>query len=171
MVRIIICIGGPLHKIRKVAVGSSDRVSNLNCLFQNEVLDYLYSGQVLSPHRSFDFYGIDNGSFITVIPASNNVANLGTWTAITRDSEFMGEMLYFATNESTKAELARLKDLRMTRLENKNIKLNDINYQSQRQGVNRRQNEYKTCLSEKGNGPNCDPLPYYWNNQRIGVSC
>ena len=150
-----------MHKLRKIAVGSSDRVSNLNSLFQNEPLDYLYHGQVLSPQQSFDFYGIDNGSILTVVPASSNATKLGTWRAITRDSEYLGEMFYFATNDATKAEMARLRDLRMTRLANKNIRLNDIYHE-----VNKPENEHKTCLSTKGDGPNCDPLPVNWNNCR-----
>lgn len=166
--RISIRVGGPAHKIRRVSVVPASKVSGLSELFEGEKLDFMFMGEILVPHFSFEFYGIHSGSFVTVIPQGSDTVNLATWAAVSRDSDHLGQMIGFSTNRETRAEVARLKDLRMMKYMAKSPKhfMGVLSEQQSSSKSPKEKTELVTSIWTKGNAPNCEPLPAFWPEVR-----
>lgn len=161
--RIIIQVGGPCHKVRHATVVQSQKVLSLVKLFK-ENIELLFMGEVLMPNRTFAFYGVEEGSFITVVPkAESGHNNINTWQAVTRDSDFFNSMIGFASNAQTAEELARLKDIRMMRLMAKNERqtTNTLALQNNIDSW-RRTVTTSTIIGKAPHAPSCEPLPYTW---------
>ena len=161
--KIIIQVGGPCHKVRRASVVQSQKVDSLVKLFK-ENIELLFMGEVLMPNRTFAFYGVEEGSFITVVPKAeaghNN--NINTWQAVTKDSDFFNNMIGFASNAHTAEELARLKDIRMMRLMAKNGRQITNTLALQNIDGWRRTVTTRTIIGKAPHAPSCEPLPYIW---------
>lgn len=134
--QIEICLCIPNHFLKRISVNSKQPVSWLNNLFPNEEKVYIYKGQVLSQNKTFEQY--DFGSFEHVVALTSCSADdessfsVSTfhynrspdfdfdkyrWIQMTKDAENFAEKVSAAASRISSREFARLRDLRLMKME------------------------------------------------------
>lgn len=134
LIEICLCI--PNQFLKRVSVNSKQPVSLLNSLFPNEEKVYIYKGQVLSPKKTFEQY--DFGSFEHVVALTCSTTEVDSndskfnfkrspdfdydkykWIQMTKDVDNFAEKVSAAASRISSREFARLRDLRLIKMEQK----------------------------------------------------
>lgn len=185
MIEICLCI--PNHFLKRVSVSSKQPISLLNSLFPNEEKVYIYKGQVLSTNKTFEQY--DFGSFEHVVAlTSSTIDENGVfsessfnfkrspdfdydkykWIQMTKDAENFAEKVSAAASRISSREFARLRDLRLIKLEQKR------SFWSKKCSRFISSNIPSTTFSKKDiplvidfkqyESPRSEAMPFLWNN-------
>lgn len=136
-----ICLCIPNHFLKRVSVNCKQPISLLNSLFPNEEKVYIFNGQILSQNKTFEQYDFGNFEYVVALTSSstedNNNINDFTesshnykrspdfdfdkykWIQMTKDAENFAEKVSAAASRISSREFARLRDLRLIKLEQK----------------------------------------------------
>ena len=117
---VFICI--PNHYVKKIQISPNQKISALNKLFPNEKKTYIHKGQILSENVTFEDYNFDRSEHVVVLSKTNS-ENFKfdelKWLQLTRDTETFTEKICTSASRKASREFARLKDIRITKLEQK----------------------------------------------------
>jgi hypothetical protein len=118
----IIYLCQPKKTIKKILVSRKATVKELSYLFPNEKKCFIFKGMLLHESMKLESYRIDNQDHIVVIPEEQTKQAVFNkekvvWMNATKDQQDFNDKMFLSTNCSTRFEAARLKDLKMTKLE------------------------------------------------------
>ncbi|EAY14555.1 hypothetical protein TVAG_388880 [Trichomonas vaginalis G3] len=165
--QLIIYLCQPKQIIKKILVHKSTRVSELSNLFANSPKCFIYHGMALHSSMKLESYGIQNFDHIVVLQDETTQTYTPEqimWMNATKDQQEFNDKLYLSTNLASQMEVARLKDIKMSRIEMKrhaffkvaSRAFNESSPQFDLSGMNTKTDIPKPKLSE-------EPLPQFWN--------
>ena len=120
----IIFLCQPKSTIKKILVSRKATVKELSLLFPTEKKCFIFKGMMLHESMKLESYGISNMDHIVVIPEEkskrpNFNKEQVVWMNATKDQQDFNDRMFLSTNFSTRIEAARIKDLKLTKLESK----------------------------------------------------
>lgn len=157
----------------KVNVSPTAEIGELNRITQviSDVqvsFIFMAKGVILSESNTFEFYGLLPNDVIWSIPlVQQNLLDLQTWAARSLDADAFSESLSAMNNCGMSKEMARLRDLQMTRMERRPRTFRKVvdcyKRVIQKQSL---KSEIKTesVHSEPLLSPSDEPLPVLWDN-------
>ena len=118
----IVYLCQPSKAIKKILVSRKATVRELNFLFPNEKKCFIFRGMTLHESLRLESYGIKNEDHIVVLPENQNEQTFLSkekimWINATRDQQDFNQLMTFSTKFNVRSEMARLKDLRLTKME------------------------------------------------------
>lgn len=164
----IIYLCQPKRTIKKVLVSQKATVKELSFLFPTEKKCFIFKGMMLHESIKLSSYGINNLDHIVVVPEEQSKQSSfnkeqKAWINATRDQQDFNDKMFLSTNCSTRIEAARLKDLKMTKLELKrksfNKMISKIDEESERAAS---LSKFQATKLDKPAFPSCEPLPVFW---------
>jgi hypothetical protein len=93
------------------------QISVLRSIWPTTEMRWVFNGTELNETLTFEFYGIREWDPIIAIPIDrgDSVAITNRWISLTRDSDVVLESIRAASDPKTCGEVARLRDLRLSR--------------------------------------------------------
>lgn len=160
----------PKRSIKKVLVSNDAYVDELNTLFPHENKCFIYKGITLLHSIKLRSYGIKNMDHIVVIPESvmNSMNDKSLWMNVTKDQQDFNERMCLSTNPITRTEIARLKDLKLSKLELRRKPYTKLVTRCQNDLESHVQPSVEMVIPAKQSAidsPNSDPLPIFWNKK------
>jgi hypothetical protein len=106
----------PSFPVKRASVVPFHKIICLAKLFPEQVVDFVWNGEILLQTMTFLFYHIMPRSSIVVLPDESR-EKAGHWLSVTGDTDAFNERIEFALNPKTRAEAARLRDARLWRVD------------------------------------------------------
>lgn len=157
----------PKRTIKKILVHKRATIKDLGKLFPNENKSFIFNGKLLSDSVPLELYGISDLDHIVVLPKDNmhgNFTEAIAWLNATRDQTEFNDRIKLSVSISTRSEVARLKDIKFSKLELKRKTFSKIvNSMANEAPNSSKRYQHKTTTSDSINAPSCDPLPIFWN--------
>jgi hypothetical protein len=165
--RMTINLCRPSYPIRQASVIPFHKIICLTELFPDQGVEFVWKGEILIQKMTFLFYRIAPQSSIVVLPdeLARRQAAVEEWLRVTRDADAFNERIESSKNRKIREEVARLRDLRVVRIETRGraafpgiygFDFNDPVIGMKREGQNMNI-EYRAAL-----GPSAEPLPNPW---------
>lgn len=169
----------PFVRIRHIKINGLCPISILNGLYPSDSV-YIFNGQILDSQKSFLFYNLVNGSKVVLLPSHVKQSNpqfLEKWLRLTSDKENFEQRINLNINQNSRKELAKIKDLKIQRLELKRKRFNsyirsrtmlqtklDDPYLLNDKGdeINSSCNTTLNINFEASDSPSSKPLPILW---------
>ena len=166
--QLMIYLCQPKKTIKKVNVSRKATIKELGTLFPNQNKCFIFKGMILSESQKLESYGIQNLDHIVVISNDSNErfpSNQIVWMNATKDQADFNERMRLNTNINTRAEAARLKDIKMSKIEMKRRSFTKIVSRLQSE-INKSQEEAPKHIHitniQKPTAPCHEPLPIFW---------
>lgn len=171
----------PFVRIRHIKINGLCPISILNGLYPSDSV-YIFNGQILDSQKSFLSYNLVNGSKVVLLPSHVTQSNpqfLEKWLRLTGDKDNFEQRIDLNINQNSRRELAKIKDLKIQKLELKRKRFNsyvksrtmlqtklDNPYLSNDKGDNDEINSScNTTLNinfKTSDSPSSKPLPVLW---------
>lgn len=116
--RIELMICTPHQPVRIVSAKLSGRINALQILFPDSPKTFIYNGMQLIESETFSSYGISDGESIIALPKHDD-KNFESWKKLTSERAEFNDLVRSMTSPSTTNEAARLRDLRLIKMESK----------------------------------------------------
>ena len=164
----IIFLCQPKRTIKKILVSRKATVKELSLLFPTEKKCFIFKGMMLHESMKLESYGISNLDHIVVVPEEQSKQPLFNkeqmvWMNATRDQQDFNDRMFLSTNCSTRIEAARLKDLKMTKLELKRKSFNKMIVKMEEETEEATTTpKLRATKLDKAECPSCEPLPVFW---------
>ena len=162
----------PKRTIKKILVSRSATVKELATLFPNQNKCFIFKGMTLCESLRLESYGIQNMDHIIVINNENNERfsrDQIVWMNATKDQADFNDRMFLSTNANTRVEAARLKDIKMSKMEMKRKSFTKIVARVQSE-MNRPydQTPAKTAdaVIQQAAAPSHEPLPVFWSKPK-----
>jgi hypothetical protein len=143
----------------------SVRTSNILANFAEM---FPFSCEILLETMTLEFYHIQNGDSIIVLPEtiSSQSGVLQTWILMSRDFEAFDERIRSILNRGTAKEAARLRDLRFTALESRPKQYHKFCSNFLQDYPIGRPIQTRVVIPERPTAPSVEALPVLWNGPR-----
>lgn len=156
----------PFIRIRYIKLNENRQISILNCIYSKNSI-YIFRGIILIMTKTFIEYGIHNDNKIVLLPSSMVESNPGfvsKWQRLTSNQMEFEQKIDFNMCKGTHKELARIKDIKYSKLETKKNFLKkcekSINSKNSKKQI-KDENELITDFKRE-NSPSAKPLPIIW---------
>jgi hypothetical protein len=163
----------PSFSVKQASVIPFHKIVCLTKLFPEQSVEFVWKGEILIQKMTFVFYRIAPHSSIVVLPneSAQHQTTVSEWMAATRDADAFNERIGFCVNPQTRAEVARLRDLRFWRCETRGIAalggVGLYNFNDPIGSIDRGAQKLNTRF-DPPSGPSCEPLPNPWKGDAIG---
>lgn len=164
----------PYVRIRSIRLDAFYSISVLNRMYPADST-YIFNGQILDVEKSFYYYNIQNENKIVLISSNMMKSNpnfIQKWIDLTSRKDYFEERINLNIKNDYRKEIARMKDIKYLRMENKKrhfghfvksqfrnqSKLSDWANDSNKNIENSKLNVDYDSL----NNPSNDPLPIIW---------
>jgi hypothetical protein len=118
--RVGLKIWSPHQPVRLISACLSGQIRALQAFWPLAPKRFIFNGLELLEDQTLGFYGIRNGDSIIALPrAERSVYRTTQWLALTRDTESFNESLKWMLDPRTSSEAARLRDLRLVKVEHR----------------------------------------------------
>jgi hypothetical protein len=152
----------PGNWVGELSCPVSAKIRELDRLDKDGPYLYLYNGQLLQPNHTFKFYKIGSSDVIIALGSQPESDRIQHWRTLTNDSDIFREQLACLMNPKIALESARLRDLRLMR-----INLRDRTFRKfvspaelSQITISDKPPEHPTVVSfSKPTAPSVDPLP------------
>lgn len=167
--QLIVFLCQPKQIIKKILVHKSTRVFELSSLFPNSPKCFIYHGFTLQSNMKLENYGIKNFDHIVVLQdeSSNKYTSEQLmWMNATSDQQEFNDKL-FLTTTSSQLEFARLKDIKMSRIELKRHAFFKVASRVLNESQPRFDLSSSNLVTDLPSAKLSDePLPAFWNGQQ-----
>lgn len=160
----------PYIRIRYIRLNENSVVSILRTIYPEDSL-YIYRGQVLDDNKTFIECQIRNNNKIILIPSSMKTSNESLYQKIiklTSDQERFESIIDKNMGDHNKNEIARLKDIKFFKNEQKRKFLmkfaNSEKFQNQTPKKENDTNSPTKIDFKKNDLPSTQPLPIIWSD-------
>ncbi|KAK8838571.1 hypothetical protein M9Y10_033203 [Tritrichomonas musculus] len=160
----------PYIRIRYIRLNENSVVSILRTIYPEDSL-YIYRGQVLDDNKTFIECQIQNNNKIILIPSSMKTSNESLYQKIikiTSDQERFESIIDKNMGDHNKNEIARLKDIKFFKNEQKRKFLmkfaNSEKFQNQTPKMENDTNNPTKIDFKKNDLPSTQPLPIIWSD-------
>lgn len=160
----------PYIRIRYIRLNENSVVSILRTIYPEDSL-YIYRGQVLDDNKTFIECQIQNNNKIILIPSSMKTSNESLYQKIikiTSDQERFESIIDKNMGDHNKNEIARLKDIKFFKNEQKRKFLmkfaNSEKFQNQTPKMENDTNNPTKIDFRKNDLPSTQPLPIIWSD-------
>lgn len=168
---ITIYVFQPGIRIRHIKLDSNNCISILYAIYPNDS-KFIFKGQILDISKTFLQYQINNENKIVLISPMMihyNPFLVDRWLKITNDQKSFEERIDLNVNKNSRLEIARLKDIKLLKLEvkrkkyDKYLKSQNSNQYNSIESINKNQTDEKLEINYKSiDSPSIDPLPIIW---------
>jgi hypothetical protein len=163
-IRVIVCV--PACSLRRqLTVSPSITINALKQFLPNPDCDLLRGGSILSEAMPLNFYSIADGSMLVAV-ARDCLHARHRWVSMTSDQEAFEERMGTNRNPKVALENARIKDLRMRRVDGRPCswgRLREFVAELEEARVGEKGRPTKT--PERADGPSTQPLPVWWTRK------
>lgn len=172
----------PFVRIRHIKLNAYCSIDILNGLYSPNSI-YIFNGQILDTKRSFASYNLVNGNKIVCLPShieKSNPQYMEKWLRLTSDKENFEKRIDLNIKQSSRKELARIKDIKFQKLELKRKRF--ISYLRSRtlfqanldESFSSKDQDEDFCslkdskesttlnINYESTEPSCAPLPVLW---------
>ena len=161
----------PKMVIKKILVSRKATVKELSSLFPNEKKCFIFHGMTLHETMRLESYGINNADHIVVLPEDQKQNSFLSqeqimWMNATKDQQDFNDRMFLTTNCSTRSEAARLKDLRLTKLELKRKSFSKLVSKIEEQTEQQLNAKSPQAVLPTSETPSNDPLPIFWTTPK-----
>ena len=161
---VMICV--PNHFIKKIRVSPDSPISFLNTFFQKEKKVYIHNGQILSQDKTFESLEINKNGHIIALTQKELPTfeyEISRWIRTTSDPGVLSQRITNIGTKKTHQENARIRDLRLQKLEQKkNFYPRRIYNQMEHSGASQYQMIPLNLDFPIALAPNEEPLPVLW---------
>ncbi|KAK8842427.1 hypothetical protein M9Y10_026010 [Tritrichomonas musculus] len=168
---ITIYVFQPGIRIRHIKLDSNNCISILYAIYPNDS-KFIFKGQILDISKTFLQYQINNENKIVLISPMmihHNPFLVDRWLKITNDQKSFEERINLNVNKNSRLEIARLKDIKLLKLEvkrkkfDKYLKSQNASQYNSIESINKNQTDEKLEINYKSiDSPSIDPLPIIW---------
>jgi hypothetical protein len=119
--RVELKVCSPHQPARLVSARLSSRICALQSLWPSNPKKFIFNGYELLEAMTFESYGIRDGDSIIAVPMgqSDSIYCMNRWFSLTRDCDSFNESMRCMFSPKTAGENARLRDLRLFKVEGK----------------------------------------------------
>jgi hypothetical protein len=170
-IRVTVCVPS-MSLRRQLRVSPSTTISDLKHCLPSPEFELIFGGSMLAERMSLSFYSVSDGDCILAI--CKDVNCLDRWTHATEDREAFANRMRTMLDPRLSPELARLRDLRVTRLSARPGMLSAMAALHNSIGKRPDTKPVPTVVEESGSiQPNCEPLPVCWasNPSTLAFRC
>lgn len=159
----------PCIRIRYIRLNRNSPISILSTIYNKNSI-YIYQGRILDMGKSFKESNIMNNNKILLLPSSINETSpnfIKKWLFLTSNQESFENRIEINMQNGSQREIARLKDLKRSKLENKRSFLNKciisqlLQKKNSRESLNT-QNLQLNINYNQTESPSNEPLPIIW---------
>lgn len=168
---ITIYVFQPGIRIRHIKLDSNNCISILYAIYPNDS-KFIFKGQILDISKTFLQYQINNENKIVLISPMmihHNPFLVDRWLKITNDQKSFEERINLNVNKNSRLEIARLKDIKLLKLEvkrkkfDKYLKSQNASQYNSIESISKNQTDEKLEINYKSiDSPSIDPLPIIW---------
>jgi hypothetical protein len=152
----------PHQPVRFISARLTGQISGLHVLWPGIQKTFIFGGIKLSETMTFAEYGIRDGDSIIALSETES-PETGLWISLTRDRDSLNETMQWMLDPGTSAEAARLRDLHMTRVEQRPRVYDRFCATFAAPEARTRPARGTKIATEAPRSPSPDALPLLWN--------
>jgi hypothetical protein len=159
-IRVVVCVPS-MSLRRQLRVSPSITISDLKRCLPDPGFELIFGGSTLAERMPLAFYSVSDGDCILAV--CKDVTSLDVWVRATEDHQAFTDRMRTAVDPKLSQELARLRDLRVTRLSARPGILSAMAALHNSIGKRPEVKPVETTVKEDcQREPNSQPLPVWW---------